>query len=271
MKKLLISAFVLAGFFACKPQENKEKAEQKDTTQKSVSTTSAKEEKKEEPKNEVQSSSLNLDLTGSYYCLESKEMLLIERKDEKIKKLMFAGSGAKNFVEAQLLSESKEDFYYKFSFKVGGKTMEAMLGVSPRSHGFSITENGNTAVDKYFMHASSGSAFSMESAKYGVPFFVREIYWRGFKNEANGATLIAEDSQEGTAEGQLNMGYKDASGKEEFFAAQVNPTTHELTFDSKMLGGKIRCKFVSDMGWTIEMFKGNQKIGEFKEIIEEPK
>lgn len=275
MKKIIVFAFVLASLFACKPQEGKEKNEQKDTTQTVAKEEKAaiKEDKKEEVKTETPSPNINL--SGAYYCPETKEMFLLQWNGKKIAKLKYAAAGSNDFVDSQVIEESSPAgvLEFSFSFRAGTKTMKSMMGLSPGGIVFSITDNNNDASQREFWEISSEGGFSMEAAEYGVPFFVREIYWRGFKNESNGATLIAEDSQEGTGEGQLNMGYKDASGKEEFFAAQVNPKTRELTFNSQVLGGKIRCQLDKDneMRWVLRVFRGNQKIGDFTQIIGEQK
>jgi hypothetical protein len=271
MRKLLTSVILLAVLFACKPQENKENKEKtsQDSTQKTDAAPKS-EEKKGTEEQSAKTPSMGLKIEGSYYCPQTKEMLLAEWGDNKIKKLMYAEAGSNKFVDAQVISESgsPDGMDYKFSFKVGGKTMDVMMGISPGGIGLSTTEKGKDASQRDFMESRSGSGFSIESAKYGVAFFVREIYWRGFKNESNGATLAAEDVQEGTGEGQLYFGYKDAAGKEDFFAAQVDSKTHELTFESKMLGGKVRCQLDNEMRWVMRVFNAqNTKIGDFVEII----
>ena len=273
MKKLIISAILLASFVACKPKENQENKQgaTQDSTRKTENP--KQEEKKTTEQQSSQTSSLGLKIQGSYYCPQTKEMLLAVWDGKKIKKLMYAAAGSNKFVDAEIVSESgsADGMDYKFNFKAAGKTMEAMMGISPGGIGLSVTDVGNTNSNRAFSEANDSDPSSR--AQYGVAFFVREIYWTGFKNESNNATLIAEDSQEGTGEGQLHFKYTDPAGQEEYFSAQVDPKTHQLTFDSKNMGGKIRCQLDNEMRWVMRVSnaKNNQKIGDFVQIMEEKK
>ncbi len=271
MKKLIISAILLASFVACKPKENQENKQgtTQDSTQKPQTETPKTAEKKEEVKTDDTTPSMNLNISGYYYCPQTKEMFLLEQKGKKINKVMYAAAGTNNFLDAQIVEESgsPDGMDYKFSFKAGNKTLEAMMGVSPGGTGFSVKDKGNEASQRDF--SDSRTDFSMETAKYGATFVVREIYWRGFKNESNKATLIAEDSQEGTGEGQLYFKYTDPAGKEEYFAAQVDPKTHQLTFTSTSMG-KVRCELDNEMRWVLRVFNAqNKKIGDFAEIMKQ--
>lgn len=275
MNKLLISAILLATFMACKPkenQENKQSATQDSTKKTETSSETPKEApKKEENKVSENTPSLGLKIQGSYYCPQTKEMLLAVWDGKKIKKLMYAAGGSNKFVDAEIVSESgsADGMDYKCSFKAAGKNFEAMMGISPGGIGLSVTENGNEANSRTFSEGVDNDPSS--TAQYGVAFFVREIYWRGFKNESNNATLIAEDVQEGTGEGQLYFKYTDPAGKEEYFAAQVDPKTHQLTFTSTSMG-KVRCELDNEMRWVLRVFNAqNKKIGDFVTIFEEKK
>lgn len=270
MKKLLISALLLATFVACKPKENQENKQgaTQDSTQKTE--TPKQDEKKATEQQSTQTSSMGLKIQGSYYCPQTKEMLLAVWDGKKIKKLMYGAAGSNKFVDAEIVSESGtvDGMDYKFSFKAAGKTMETMMGISPGGMGLSVSDNGGSN-SRTFSEANNSDPSS--TAQYGVAFFVREIYWRGFKNESNNATLIAEDSQEGTGEGQINFKYTDPAGKEEYFAAQVDPKTHQLTFTSTSMG-RVRCQLDNEMRWVMRVSNAqNKKIGDFAEIFEEKK
>ncbi|GAB4494094.1 MAG: hypothetical protein OHK0045_24760 [Raineya sp.] len=269
MKKLLIATLLLVTFIACKSKEKENQDNKQNVTKDSTQKTETpkQEEKKPTEEQSAQTPSIGLKIQGSYYCPQTKEMLLAVWDGKKIKKLMYAAGGSNKFVDAEIVSESgtADGMDYKFSFKVAGKTMEAMMGVSPGGISLSVTEGGN--YDRTFSEGNSSDPTN--AAQYGVAFFVREIYWRGFKNESNNATLIAEDSQEGTGEGQLYFKYTDPAGKEEYFAAQVAPKTHQLTFTSTSMG-KVRCELDNEMRWVLRVFNAqDKKIGDFVEIMKQ--
>lgn len=270
MQKLMLTIALLASLVACK-QSAQNTDEQKKDTSKRVESTNTATEKKAETENtspKANDQLPDISLQGSYYSPQSKEMMIIDWKGGKISKMMYAPKGSQKFVEAEIVESkgSMGTMDYEFTFKVNAKTMRAVVGASPAGIGIGVNEVGKESESKDFGAANVKT--TTDEAKFGVATLVREIYWNNkFENEANKATLIAEDSQEGTAEGQLLLMYKAADGKEEPISAQVNPNTHELTFDSKMLGGKIRCQLDNEMRWVLRVYKGNAKIADFKQVM----
>ncbi|MDX1904902.1 MAG: hypothetical protein SFU27_12160 [Thermonemataceae bacterium] len=272
MKNLFILSLTLFTLLACKSQESKKDEQNNaDSTKKIANSQQVVKKEDKNPKTQTNTDQkLGLKVEGSYYSPKTQEMLLAEWGKNKITKLMYAAAGSNKFVTAQVISESgsPDAMDYTFSFKVANKTLKAVMGVSPGGVGLSVTDNDDNTTQRDFSEANNSNP--MQTAQYGVAFFVREIYWRGFKNERNNATIIAEDSQEGTSDGQLNFKYTDPAGQEEFFAAYVNPKTHQLTFTSTSMG-KIRCELDNEMRWILRMFNANtnKKIGDFVAIPSE--
>lgn len=271
MQKLMITvALLLASMVACKQSAQNAPESTNTATEKKTEVESATEKKTEAESTSPKANDQlhDISLQGSYYSPQSKEMMIIDWKGRKISKMMYASKGSRNFVEAEIVGSkgSMGTMDYEFTFKVKGKTMRAVVGASPAGIGIGVNEVGKEGESKDF--GAVNDKTTTDEAKFGVVRLVREIYWENkFENEANKASLIAEDSQEGTAEGQLLMIYKTADGKEEPISAQVNPNSHELTFDSKMLGGKIRCQLDNEMWWVLRMYKGNTKIADFKQVM----
>ncbi|MDX1904903.1 MAG: hypothetical protein SFU27_12165, partial [Thermonemataceae bacterium] len=143
-------------------------------------------------------------LSGSYYCPKTKEALLIKFNKDKgyIEKIMY-GKGSGKFANMQIMSQKGDVKALQYEIKFYNPASpnivhHAVLGISPGGMGFSTTTNKKPESMRDFGEIQNGD-YEIETANMGVPFFVRNIYWRGFKNETNNATLIAEDSQEGTA------------------------------------------------------------------------
>lgn len=144
---------------------------------------------------------------------------------------------------------------YKFSFERKGKVYEATAGFSPGGASISVKEKGKEEQTDF---GQANEKTSTESARFGTLMCVREIYWmNNFRDESTKASLQAEDSQEGTADGQLMMTYKAADGTEDNFIAQIDPKTHELLFESQKLGGKIKGKLDNQMYWALILYNAN--------------
>lgn len=245
------------GFVACKKSAstNEQKSEQntqsstQDSTKQSESTTSENTE---------------MSLSGSYYAEKSRELLILDWKNGNVSKIMYAPGGSNTFEEVKVVSTSgsMSTMDYKFSFERKGKVYEVSVGMSPGGASLSVTEKGKSESTDF---GQANKKTTTEDAKYGTLMFVREIYWMNkFSDEKTKVSLVAEDSQEGTADGQLMMTYKAADGTEENIMAQVDPKTHELLFESQKLGGKIKGKLDNQMYWVLNLYNAttNAKIAE---------
>lgn len=218
------------------------------------------------------SQGIDISLSGSYYSPATKEVILIKWNSAGgyIDKVMYA-KGTGKFVNMQIMTQRGDMKMLDYSFKMYDRAkpnivFEAVIGTSPGGISLGVTTNKNDATLRSFSMIRQGD-YEIESAKFGVASFVRSVYWKEFKNEANNATLAAEDSQEGTANGQLYFTYTDPAGKQEYFTATVNPITHQLTFTSKSMG-KVRCELDNEMHWVVRMYNAqNKKIGDFHEVI----
>lgn len=200
---------------------------------------------------------------GAHYAPATKSALLISFSNGKITKLQYAQGNGK-FVNATLKSQSgsEANYDYKFTYTLPtapAVVYEAVQGVSPLGSGFSVQEVGkyesvtawqfeatNTPQTEHYLNASRCAFYYLSHFKY--------------INNDTQEEIVAEDSQEGTQENQVILTYKNASGKEETNVANINPTTHEVSFSTPSLG-KVRLK-LNEMGF--EMFNSvNQSKGTF--------
>jgi len=217
----------------------------------------------------------DVSLSGSYYAPAKKEVLVIKFNKAKgyIDKIMH-GKGTGKLATMQIMSQKGDMKNFTYSFKFYNPAKPSIVyacevGISPGGIGINtvINKDENNA---YFFSEIQNGEYEIESAKtMSVPFFVRNVFWRGFKNEQNNATIIAEDSQEGTAEGQLYLKYTDPAGQEEYVVGKVNPITHQLTFTSKNMGTSVRCELDNEMRWVMRVFntQTKSKIGDFYQIF----
>jgi hypothetical protein len=200
---------------------------------------------------------------GAHYSPATKSALLISFSNGKITKLQYA-QGTGKFINATLKSQSgsEANHDYKFTYSLPtapAVVYEAFQGVSPLGSGFSIQEVG-----KYesFM-AWQFEATNMPQTEHYLNAARCAFYYLSYFKYINNNTqeeIVPEDSQEGTQENQIFLTYKNASGKEETNVANINPTTHEVLFETPSLG-KVRLK-LHEMGF--EMFNSaNQSKGNF--------
>ncbi len=269
MKKLLIYLLLPVITLACNSQANKDDQTQKDSTQNEVATQSTD---KKEATSKSENPTMGLKIAGSFYSPLTKEMLLAKWDGKKITKLFYAPKGADKFVNVTITEQTGnlDDLEYSFTFQANGKTLKAIFGISPGGTNLNVSEVGNEATTARDFGLANEET-PVEDTPYKVAFYVREIFWNGFKNEENMSTIIAEDSQEGTAEGQLNITYTDPAGEEEYIAAQVDSRTHHLNFTSKNMGTKVRCELDNEMRWVMRVYNVStgKKIGDYKQIISE--
>lgn len=199
---------------------------------------------------------------GAYYAPATKSALLITFSNGKITKLQYAKGNGK-FINATLKSQSgsEANHDYKFTYSLPtapAVVYEAYQGISPLGSGFSVQEVGKyESVMAWQFEASDSPVVPYSSATECARFW---LWHFKYINNDTQEEIAPDDAQEGSTMSQLVLIYKNTSGAEEHAVANINPTTHEVSFNTPTLG-KVRLQ-LNEMGF--EMFNSaNQSKGTF--------
>jgi hypothetical protein len=212
-------------------------------------------------------------LTGSYYCVNTREMLLLYWEGGLQKVFYYDGKGGDQF-QTLVVQKPKglDAVAYSCFLAENDKTQprfKLVSGVSPVGVSLTLMAPDGSGAAEEFALIDEQPPPAFDDSNVRPSFFVRNIYWRAFVNASNMARLAAEDSQEGTNSDQLHFGYTDPAGQEEFFSAYIDAKTHELRFESTSMG-KVSARLGYLMPtWQVVLYNAQkQQIGTFSEDLE---
>lgn len=173
---------------------------------------------------------------GSFFCPETKELILVDWDGSKISGIAYGvGMGPLSYVEIKKQNHKPDEMIFEFSFLPPAFPLEyqAVVGFSPMGIVLIVNNEGESERREFLqIDAKNDKVQYLDPLSADVLSYVREGFWKKFEDPDTNIQLIAEDSQEGTAPGELMIVYKGKTGVEENLIAVVDETTFDLVFTS---------------------------------------